>query len=87
MANTKSALKNIRKNKARYLQNRATLESPQNLGEEVSFRGFREECGPCKGTRVHFYFRIGKSKEKQLGARKQGFPKEITLLRITCGTR
>jgi small subunit ribosomal protein S20 len=31
MANTKSAIKNIRKNKARYLQNRATLSRLKTL--------------------------------------------------------
>jgi ribosomal protein S20 len=37
MANTKSAIKNIRKNQARYLQNRMVISKAQNLREEVSF--------------------------------------------------
>ena len=66
MANTKSALKNIRKNKARYLQNRATLSRLKTL-EKKFLSAVADKSGDlAKGLATSFISALEKAKKNNL---------------------
>ena len=66
MANTKSAIKNIRKNKARYLQNRATLSRLKTLEKKFLSAVADKSADPAKELASSFIAALEKAKKNNL---------------------
>ena len=66
MANTKSALKNIRKNKARYLQNRATLSRLKTLEKKLLSAVSDKNADLAKELATSFISALEKAKKNNL---------------------
>ena len=66
MANTKSALKNIRKNKARYLQNRAALSRLKTLEKKFLSAVTEKNADLAKEFASAFISALEKAKKNNL---------------------
>jgi ribosomal protein S20 len=68
MANTKSALKNIRKNKARYIQNRTISSRLKTLEKKFLNAVSEKDNESAKSCASNFISALEKAKKIKLGA-------------------
>jgi small subunit ribosomal protein S20 len=66
MANTKSAIKNIRKNRARYLQNRMVISRLKTLEKKFLLALETKDSNLAKETSVAFISALEKAKKSSL---------------------
>ena len=66
MANTKSAIKNIRKNRARYLQNRMVISRLKTLEKKFLLSLETKDSNLAKETSVAFISALEKAKKSSL---------------------